>query len=70
MLVNSASHKELLEIYSCIARERACVVTREMYMAMKPEETYIEYLNKVKRMSVIISDFEKSEIEEIFKEVN
>ncbi len=69
MLVNSASHKELLEMYSCIASERACVVTREMYMSSKPEESYVEYLNKVKRMSVIISDFEKSEIEEIFKEV-
>ena len=41
-----------------------------MYFAMKPEESYIDYLNKIiKVKNVVISDFEKSEIKEVFEGV-
>ena len=70
VLVNTVSTTELLEMYSCLISERICIVNREMYLASKPEENYISYLDKIKKIkTVVISDFEKSEIEEVFKEV-
>ena len=70
MLVNTVGITELLEMYSCLISERVCIVNREMYLASKPEESYISYLDKIKQINtVVISDFEKSEIEEMFKEV-
>lgn len=70
MVVNMASIEELLEMYSCIASERACVVNREMYLSNKPEVSYIDYLDKIIRINtLVISDFEKDELEEAFKEV-
>lgn len=71
MVVNMASIEELLEMYSCIASERACVVNREMYLSNKPEVSYIDYLDKIIRINtLVISDFEKDELEEAFKEVH
>ena len=53
-----------------LVKERSCVIYREMYLACKPQESYVEYLNKILRVNnVVISDFEKSEIEEVFREV-
>lgn len=70
MIVNTASKNELLEMYSCIVSERVSVINREMFLASKPEESYSSYLDKIiKVKTTVISDFEKSEIEDIFKEV-
>ena len=69
-LVNDAEIKELIEMYTMLVKERSCNIHREMYFAMKPEESYIDYLNKIiKVKNVVISDFEKSEIEEVFEGV-
>lgn len=69
-LVNDAEIKELIEMYTMLVKERSCSIHREMYFAMKPEESYIDYLNKIiKVKNVVISDFEKSEIEEVFEGV-
>ena len=69
MIVNTASKNELLEMYSCIVSERVSVI-REMFLASKPEESYSSYLDKITKVkTTVISDFEKSEIEDIFKEV-
>lgn len=57
-------------MYSMLVKERSCVIYREMYLASKPQESYVEYLNKILRVNnIVISDFEKSEITEVFGEV-
>lgn len=57
-------------MYIMLVKERSSVIYREMYLASKPQESYIEYLNKILRVkSTVISDFEKSEITEVFGEV-
>ena len=57
-------------MYSMLVKERSSVIHREMYLASKPQESYVEYLNKILRVNnIVISDFEKSEIEEAFREV-
>ena len=57
-------------MYSMLVKERSSVIYREMYLVSKPQESYVEYLNKILRVNnIVISDFEKSEIEEVFREV-
>jgi len=70
LLVNTAEIRDLIEMYSMLVKERSCVIYREMYLASKPQESYVEYLNKILRVNnIVISDFEKSEITEVFGEV-
>lgn len=70
LLVNSASIPELIEMYSMLIKERTSVIHREMFLATKPQESYIDYLDKIYKVkNVVISDFEKSEIEEVFEGV-
>lgn len=70
VLVNTAKIRDLIEMYIMLVKERSSVIYREMYLASKPQESYIEYLNKILRVkSTVISDFEKSEITEVFGEV-
>lgn len=70
VLVNTAEIRDLIEMYIMLVKERSSVIYREMYLASKPQESYIEYLNKILRVkSTVISDFEKSEITEVFGEV-
>ncbi len=70
VLVNTAEIRDLIEMYIMLVKERSSVIYREMYLASKPQESYIEYLNKILRVkSTVISDFEKLEITEVFGEV-